>query len=379
MKIKRFRATDFRNIGECDIELSDGVNLLVGENAQGKTNCVEGIYLFSRGRSFRGSDEKELLGFGKEGFRLILDYEDKSGANTLEYAVFGKERLRKKNGYRVNRMSEFIGCFKSVLFYPDNLSLVKGGPEERRAFLNVAISQCYPDYVPNYSAMKQSFEERNNLIKAIGRGELSDTDQLFAWSYSLAEYSSHIFIRRREYMKLLSPHVKRIAGELSSGSEEIQISHKNDIRRKFTEGIPEDEKDSYIDSLTRGEVSNMYLRLLTENTDREIKAGTTLYSPTRDDIAMDINGLSSRVFASQGQQRSIALAMKLAEGEVIRELFGEYPVYLFDDVLSELDSARRAYIIGGMEGKQIIITSCERSPDRLKSDRIIEVKSGGYR
>ncbi len=179
-------------------------------------------------------------------------------------------------------------------------------------------------------------------------------------------------------MKSLSPHVQRIASELSSGKDEIRIFYKNDIRRKFTEGIPEQEKDAYLDSLTRGEVSNMYLKLLTDNTEREIKAGTTLYCPTRDDISIDINGISARGFASQGQQRSAVLAMKLAEGEVIRDMFGEYPVYLFDDVLSELDQKRRSYVIDGMKGKQIIITSCEGSGDGLEAGRIIEVKKGEY-
>ena len=348
----------------------------MGDNAQGKTNCIEGIYLFSRGRSFRGCDEKELISFGGEGFNLRLDYSGKGGCESLEYSVYGKERARKKNGYKIKSMSEFIGSFRSVLFYPDNLSLIKGGPEERRAFLNVAICQCYPDYVPNYSAMKQSFEERNNLIKSIGRGDEGDREQLFAWSFSLAEYSSHIFMRRREYMKLLTPHASRIAGELSSGRDIAELYYKNDIRRKFTEGIPEEEKESYLDSLTRAEVSNMYFRLLTENTDKEIKAGTTLYCPTRDDISVDIGGMPARVYGSQGQQRSLVLSMKLAEGEVIRDLFGEYPVYLFDDVFSELDKPRREYLIEGMKGKQIIITSCQKDEEILSADRVIGVSGG---
>ena len=141
MKLKRFTAEGFRNIDVCDISFDGGVNLFVGGNAEGKTNVVEGIYLFARGRSFRSSDDKELIGFGKEGFRIAIEYEDRDGEERLEYALFGKSRQRKKNGYKLAGVSEMLGNFRAVLFFPDDLRLVKGEPEERRTFLNVAVSQ----------------------------------------------------------------------------------------------------------------------------------------------------------------------------------------------------------------------------------------------
>ena len=378
MYLKRFRATDFRNIGDCDIEFCSGVNLLIGRNAQGKTNCMEGIYTFSRGRSFRGCDEKEMIAFGKDGFHLRLDYVDKLGEESLEYSVMGRERQRKKNGYRVKRMSEFIGSFRSVLFYPDNLTLVKGGPEERRSFMNIAVCQCFPDYVPDYSVMKQSYDERNGLLRSLSKGDLTEKDQLYAWSYSLAEYSSHVFVRRRDYINALAPYVTSLGLEMSSGKERVEVSYKNDIARKFAQHLPENERDGYVNSLSRAEVSNFYLKMLTENTEKEIKAGTTLYGPLRDDLNLTVNGLPARIFCSQGQQRSVVLAMKLAEGEVIKEMFNEYPVYLFDDVLSELDSERRKFVIEGMRDRQIIISTCEGDATQYGAGRVITVENGAY-
>ena len=166
MIIKSFRAQNFRNIEKCSLEFDKSVNLLLGENAQGKTNAVEGIYVFARGKSFRRGEEKDLVRFGSEGFNLSIEYEDKNGSNTLEYSVFGRERRRKINGYKVSKASEMIGNFKAVLFCPDDLTLVKGGPDERRDFLNVAISQCFPTYIGIYSDYKKALENRNAILKS---------------------------------------------------------------------------------------------------------------------------------------------------------------------------------------------------------------------
>lgn len=362
MKIKRFRAEDFRNIPVCDIEFSGGVNLLYGKNAQGKTNAIEGIYLFSRGRSHRTSDDREMIRFGTEGFRISIEYESLDGEESLEYACFGRERRRLKNGYRLKGAAEMVGNFKSVLFYPDNLDLVKGGPEERRAFLNVAVAQCHPVYLAEYQRYKTALENRNSILKAASKGHYFDNDELFAWSEEMAKYAAFVHIKRREYLEMLAPYVREIGLELSDGSEEISLFLDSDI----TEGG---------DLKT---VENEYKRIFTANLERERIVGTSLYGPQRDDVKIEISGNLARSFASQGQQRSIVLAIKLAEGEVIKRLFGEYPVFLFDDVLSELDSGRRKYVIEGMRDRQVIITSCEGEDIIDGADKIIEVSEGSY-
>ena len=363
MILRRFYADNFRNIEKCNIEFSAGVNLLIGNNAQGKTNAVEGINIFSRGKSFRGSDEKDLIKFGSEGFRLGIEYENKDGNASLEYAVFGKERQRKKNGYKINKISEMIGSFRSVIFFPDNLRIIKDGPEERRNFINAAISQCYPEYIKYYSDFKNALENRNCILKFTSKGFYVDENELNSWSLSLAEYSSFIYIFRRDYINRIKVYAKEIMKEISDGNEELEISYVSDI---------EDGENK-----KREEIKEAYIELMKREEDREKNAGVSLFGPHRENIDIKINGVSARSYSSQGQIRSAVLSLKLAEGEVIRELFGEYPVFLFDDVLSELDEKRRKYIFEGVKDRQVIITACEEDKNEIKADKIINV-SGGY-
>lgn len=364
MRIKRFCAENFRNIEKCDISFLPGVNLLYGNNAQGKTNAVEGIYVFARGKSFRASDDRELCGFGKEGFRIYIEYEDSDGSGTLEYARYGRERRRRKNGYNLKSVKEMLGSFRAVLFYPDDLALVKDSPEERRSFLNVAISQCYPVYIDDYSRYKIALENRNCLLKSASKGGYVDDGELVSWSRSMAEYAASIYVKRKEYIKKLEIYSNAVIKDMSGGKEEISLSYKSDI-----DGEPEDIR----------EIREQYFDVLTRELARERIVGTSLYGPHRDDMEIIINGVSARSYASQGQQRSLALALKLAEGEVCREVCGEYPVFLFDDVLSELDAERREYVLSDVGEKQIIITSCERDFGMIPASKVIEVSGGEYR
>jgi DNA replication and repair protein RecF len=363
MRIKRFKAENFRNIEGCDIEFNSGVNLLYGNNAQGKTNAIEGIYVFARGKSFRASEDKELIKFGKDGFRIFIEYEDKSGVNTLEYALFGRERRRKKNGYKIDKIREMIGSFKAVLFYPDDLGLIKDSPDKRRDFLNVAISQCYDFYIGYYANYKKALENRNCILKSASKGNPCDDNELISWSYYMAEYASYINVMRRQYAERLSVYVKEIIKDISDGKEDIEIIYKSDVDESFE---------------SREEIFEEYKRKFTSNLEKEKIVGSSLYGVHRDDLVININGNSARLFASQGQQRSIVLALKLAEGEVNREICGEYPVFLFDDVLSELDEKRKKYILDGIGERQIIITSCEKDTEGMKALRKIEVSSGLY-
>lgn len=376
MKIKRFSAENFRNIEACNIEFTDGVNLLVGMNAEGKTNAVEGIYMFSRGKSHRAAEERDMVRFGAEGFRIMIEYESRDGIETLEYASFGREKVRKKNGYKISRVKEMIGSFKSVLFYPDNLDIVKGGPDERRAFINVAISQVWPSYLGYYARFKEALEARNKLLK-LSRDMDIDRKEIEAWSLSMAEYASYIYIMRVEYLKKLEVYARDIVKDLSSESEVLSLGYKSDIAEApLMDGMTMvGELDSNID---RAMVKDEYYRIFTRDIPREIAVGSSLWGPQRDDIVIDINNKGARSFASQGQARSVVLALKLAEGEVIKEIFGEYPVFLFDDVLSELDERRRRYIIEGMRDRQIIVTSCEAEDFVDCAKTVIEVKEGTY-
>ena len=363
MIIKRFLARGFRNIESCDISFSAGVNLLYGKNAQGKTNAIEGIYLFARGKSFRAREDKELLGFGRDGFHLSLEYTDRDGSQSVEYSSFGREKRRKKNGYTVKSVKEMIEGFRAVLFSPDDLKMVKDSPEVRRAFLNVAIGQINKIYIDDYARYKAALENRNCLLKNAQKTGYLDIDEIASWSYSMAEYASRIMTARKEYSKKLEVYANSVVFEISGGSEELTLHYDSDI---------------CCDIEDREQIKKEYYRLLTENIEKERAAGVSLYGPHRDDLEIFINGISARSFASQGQQRSVVLALKIAEGEVCREAIGEYPVYLFDDVLSELDEKRKSYVLSRLNDKQIIITSCERDALSTPADLVIEVEGGKY-
>lgn len=363
MIIKRFSAENFRNIEKCSVEFKDGVNLLLGNNAQGKTNAVEGIYHFARGKSFRKCEDKELLRFGSEGFRLFIEYEDKDGVNTLEYSHFGRERRRKKNGYTLKGAKEMIGNFRAVLFYPDDLLLVKASPEERRAFINVAIGQCYSVYVDFYSRYKAALENRNCLLKSSSKGNFVDNEELKSWSLSMAEYAAVIYKYRKDYIKKLELYAKDFMNKISDGKEELSLIYKSDIS---------------LDTDIPSEIKNEYFEVFCREIEREKIVGSSLYGIHRDDLEILINGKSSKSYSSQGQQRSIVLALKLAEGEVNREICGEYPVFLFDDVLSELDEKRKSFLLSGIGERQVIMTSCEVIPEKMLVSSVYRVKDGEY-
>ena len=362
MKISKFKAENFRNIEKCEIEFTDGVNLIYGGNALGKTNVIEGIYLFSRGRSFRTAQEKDLVKYDAQGFRIAIDYESLDGECSLEYASFGREKRRRRNGYAVKSAKELIEGFKAILFHPDNLSLVKGGPEERRAFLNIAAAQYYPAYISDYARFATALDNRNALLKNASKGMYVDEGELIAWSESMAEYAAAIYLTRVEYLKKLEVYVKEIGLKISDGKEEISFEYKSDVAL----------------ATDRAGVISEYRRALTSSLDRERIVGSSLYGPQRDDIIIKINGQPTRGFASQGQQRSIVLSMKLAEGEVIRDTFGEYPVFLLDEMLSELDEGRRRFVLDSLDGKQTIITACECEEMKPLAKNLIEIKDGQY-
>ena len=256
-----------------------------------------------------------------------------------------------------------IGYFRSVLFSPDDLTLVKNGPEERRAFLNIAISQFDPSYIKYYSAYKNAMEQKNTLLKSQKNGLLVEEEEINSWSRSMAEYASYIYLLRRDYIEKIKSYAKVFMSEISLEKEIIEIIYKSDVSEE---------------NLSREEIRDEYLRVMKDGYIRECGAGISIFGIHHDDMEIMINGKSARLFSSQGQKRSIVLALKLAEGEVIKEEYGEYPIYLLDDVLSELDGVRREYFLSKKGEKQIIITSCDDGDDISFADRIIRVENGRF-
>ena len=361
MILLRLRAQNYRNIEQADISFEKGVNLLFGENAQGKTNALECIYSFARGKSFRGTTDADLVRFGAHGFSAEIDFQNREREQTLSYFFSAGERRRMRNGVSLSKQTEMIGHFRAVLFYPEHLQLIKGGPAERRHFLNIAISQCYPVYMKLYADYTRILENRNCLLKFAQKGMPCDAAELESWSEALASTAASIHLYRRRYIDSLKKYADPLLRDLSGMRETLSLSYDSD-----TTG---DDEES---------LRKAYLLHFTENKQKEIAAGCTLYGVHRDDLAVNVNGISARSFASQGQQRSIVLALKLAEGEVSKSVGGEYPVFLFDDVLSELDEGRRSYVLSDPGERQFILTACETSGFDPSSVRMIHVSDGVF-
>ncbi len=360
MILKSFSAQNYRNIETCHLSFERGVNLLIGENAQGKTNALEGIYAFARGKSFRGAADAELVMFGKEGFVTEIAFEDQNRLQTLGYEFYRGSRKRYRNGVKMNKLSESLGHFRAVLFYPEHLQIIKGGPSERRELVNVAIAQLNGQYLRDYTAYQKILDNRNSLLKQAQKGGYVDESELLAWSEQLAGYAARIHTARVEYIRGLTPHAADYLRDISSEKEKLGLVYVSDTEHEDTDSARDD-----------------YFKLFSENLVRECAAGCTLFGVHRDDIEVTIGGKSARTYGSQGQQRSAVLAVKLAEGAYAKQITNDAPVYLFDDVLSELDERRRDYILSLAGENQLILTACDR---HIKDGNYceIEVTGGKY-
>lgn len=364
MKAKTLSLSGFRNIESASISFAPGITFLLGNNAQGKTNVLEALYLFARGKSFRGASDKEMTSFSGHGYSLSLLYEKEDREESLFVSAFGREKIRKKNGILLEKQSELVGNFRAVLFSPDDLQMVKGAPSERRRFLDIAISQCYPVYLSVYARYQKNLEERNALLKAIQKGFFFDDEMLAVYSENLSLLSAEIYLYRRAYVEKLKERAKDVVNDLSSGREFLSLVYRSDM-----DGVEEESRER---------IAERYRHVFSANLQKEKAAGMTLYGIHRDELGIYLGGISAKDFGSQGQQRSAVLALKMAEGMVSGEICGERPVYLFDDVLSELDEGRRRFLLSGMQGCQFIVTGCDEGVlgEISESVKVISVKNG---
>lgn len=353
MICKRSVYRQFRNIENETIEFSPEINVIYGENAEGKTNAIEGIYLCSQGRSHRTFHEKDFIGFESDVASVGVVYEtSKRGEVSLgiKYLRSGG-KVCDKNRVPVTKMSEFIGNFRTVLFTPEHLQIVKSSPQFRRRFLDSAISQISPVYIASLQRYTRALIQRNKLI-ALAKESGKADPSIEVWSLSLAKEASIISKMRNDYVERLGQAVSDIFSDMTSGREKPEIYYR-----------------SYFDE-------ESYVKIFTSSVEREIRFGTTLFGPHKDDLDILLNSREAKNFASQGQQRSLALALKLSEGELSKNESGEYPVFLLDDVLSELDEKRRDFIVSRISGKQVIVTSCEQN--KIHGARMIRCKGGKY-
>ena len=373
---------NFRNIGSASVAFTEGVNLLHGDNAQGKTNLLEAVYFTALGKSFRPVKEAELIRFGEESARVVNRFSDSVRQQSLSFRLFAGRghRIVEQNGLKIGRMSEMVGAFRVVLFCPEHLSLIQGGPELRRNYLNVALSQLRPMYLQSLQRYNKLLKERNALLKRAPEDMATFKATEPMWSAQLAHEAAIITIHRARYVSQVNDHVKACFSDMMTkyegGDELPELTYQPTLGSEWLEAH-HDDPDLFTD---QQRLEARYLELLTTRHDREIGAGATLWGIHKDDVKITLNGHPARLYASQGQQRSLALAMKLAEGWISAyESAGDMPVFLFDDVLSELDAHRRDYLVQEMKGRQVIMTACDpAAADFGGAVNLIHVDGGRY-
>ena len=368
MYCKRISVESFRNIEACQVEFSPGVNILYGDNAQGKTNLIEAIFYASVCRSFRASGVGEMISFGKKKATISIDYRDASRDNNIKIQLLGdNKKIAEKNHLKAERMSDIIGSFRAVLFCPEHLSLIKDGPSERRSYLDIAISRISQKYIRALQRYSYFLKQRNALIKSAYSNREGFEATVDLWSEKLAEEAAYISAERYRFICRIAPFVNDALNRMTGERESTELIYRGSA------GL---EGEQYLDTEA---TKQKYLTLFSSSHEREIATGATLWGIHKDDIEIKLNGKNARIFASQGQQRSLALALKLAEGEICKEEFGDYPLFLFDDVFSELDDTRRDSLILFGTDKQVIISTCEVAAlGKLDAERKIRVENGKY-
>ena len=373
---------NFRNIGSASVTFTEGVNLLHGDNAQGKTNLLEAVYFTALGKSFRPVKEAELIRFGEESAHVVNRFSDSVRPQTLSVRLFSGHgrRVVEQNGLKIGRMSEMVGAFRVVLFCPEHLSLIQGGPELRRNYLNVALSQLRPVYLQSLQRYNKLLKERNALLKRAPEDMATFKATEPMWSAQLAHEAATVTVHRARYVRQVNDHVRACFADMMTkyegGDELPELTYQPTLGSEWLEAH-RDDPHLFADPQR---LEERYLELLTTRHDREIGAGATLWGIHKDDVRIHLNGRPARLYASQGQQRSLALAMKLAEGWVSAyESGGDMPVFLFDDVLSELDTHRRDYLVQEMKGRQVIMTACDpAAADFGGAVHLIHVDGGRY-
>ncbi len=344
MKIKTLHLKNFRNYTEETFEFTNGINLLTGANAQGKTNAGEAIFLLCTGYSPRANKDKQLVRFGESKATVWCKAETKYGDITvkIDFSADGKKEIH-INDVAVLRVGELLGNINSVFFNPTELKLVQESPEDRRRFLNIALSQMSKNYFYALNRYNKILAQRNNLLKDKDKEMIYDT--LPIWDMELVKYASRIICDRNDFLQKLTPLAQEVHLELSGGKEQLLLSaesgYTGDIEQVKAE-LLKDLKNSY---------------------EKDMRLGFTTVGPHRDDIKIILNGIEVKTYGSQGQQRTVALSIKLAEAELFNQRFGEYPILILDDVLSELDKSRQKRLINLVDKMQTILTctTAERS------------------
>ena len=355
MIIKSIELKNFRNYEELNLNLDGGTNILYGDNAQGKTNILESIYVSGTTKSHKGSRDKEMIRFGENEAHIRTMVEKYQMSYQIDMHL---KKNRSKgiaiNGVPIRKASELFGVLNMVFFSPEDLNIIKNGPSERRRFLDSEICQLDKIYLSDLTKYNKVLNQRNKLLKdMVFHPDLENT--LSVWDMQLISYGRRIISRRRRFVEELNEIVRGIHESISGGREQLTLTYEPDIEEAFFE-----------DELNRAK-------------EKDRKYCRTSVGPHRDDISFFIGDIDIRKFGSQGQQRTSALSLKLSEIELVKRCIHDTPVLLLDDVLSELDSNRQNYLLNSIHDIQTVITCTgldEFVRNRFQIDKIFEVISG---
>jgi DNA replication and repair protein RecF len=335
MWINSIKLNNFRNYNNKEIKLHENINVFYGENAQGKTNIVESIFLCSIGKSFRTNKEKELIKFDESKALVEIEFNKKDRDGKIKIEIGDKKQIS-LNGIKLKKLSELLGNINIVIFTPDDINILKGGPQNRRKFLDVMISQLRPNYMHILTLYLKTLEQRNNYLKQI-KLENKSEDLLEIWDEKLVEYGTKIYEYREEYIKKIQEKIKNIHKEITQEKEEIEIKYFSDANTRQN-----------------------FLNELKSRRKLDIIKGYTTKGVHRDDFMIYINSKEIQVYGSQGQNRTAVLSLKLSELKIISDEIGENPVLLLDDFMSELDNKRRKNFLENIKDVQVIITCTEK-------------------
>ena len=346
MYIKNIELHNFRNYGDLELEFHPNVNLILGNNAQGKTNLLESIYVCSMGKSFRTSKDSEMILFGEDFGRVRVEAQRDYYDTSVEL-IFTRDSKKsaKVDGVKIKKSSQLLENLYMVIFSPEDLRIVKDEPEKRRKFIDRELCQLRPKYYEDLSNYKKVLLQRNAYLKEYD----VDPSVMDLWDMQLARYGASIMIMRADFIKKLDKISRGIHGAITNGGENLQLKYVPNV-----ELAP-----------TLSELEERYYHILRSSFENDLRQRTTTKGPHKDDLEFFIDGISVRNFGSQGQQRTSALSIKLAELSLIKEETGEEAILLLDDVMSELDLQRQEFLVKSLAEIQMFITTTE-IPEKLK-------------
>ena len=344
MYIQNLTLSSYRNYEHVELEFENKVNVIIGENAQGKTNLMEAIYVLAMAKSHRTSNDKELIRWDQDYAKIEGRVIKKNGPVPIQLVISKKGKKGKVNHIEQQKLSQYVGAVNTIMFAPEDLNLVKGSPQVRRRFLDMQIGQVSPVYLHDLSLYQKILSQRNHFLKQLQTRKQTDQTMLDVLTEQLTEFAAKVVMKRLQFVDQLEKWAQPIHSGISRGLEELTSKYHTSLHVS--------------DSPDLSKMINSYQESFSKLRDKEIERGVSLSGPHRDDVLFYVNGRDVQTYGSQGQQRTTALSLKLAEIDLIQEEIGEYPILLLDDVLSELDDYRQSHLLHTIQGRvQTFVTT----------------------